>query len=122
MQNEVYQDNFQCEFKLIFFFPGQVKTKLIRSIISISSFIEYYTRNEYYSFVFYHHFQYTQERKLIKQNHSIVLLFTGVYLLNEIELSIDSFSLLFSYNYSDEKKEEEKLLTSYDFTSSARID
>jgi hypothetical protein len=61
---------------------------------------------ESYSFVFYHHFQYTQERKLIKQNHGIVLLFTGVYLLNEIELSIDSISLLFSYNYSEEEKEK----------------
>jgi hypothetical protein len=89
----------------------------IMIIISISSHIEYYTRQVYYSFVFYSYFQYSQESKLIKQNHRIAFLFIGVCvcLLNKIQLSIASFSLLFSYNYS-KKEKEEKLLTSYDFT------
>ncbi len=49
-----------------------------RHILSIAQ-----GKNRINSFVFFYHcFQYTQERKLIKQNHGTVLMFTGVCMLN----------------------------------------
>ncbi len=70
---------------------------------------------------FNHRFQYTQERQLIKQNHGTILLFIDVRMLNEWNWIINRLPPppLFSYNYSVEK---EKLLTSYDFTLSVKID
>lgn len=58
---------------------------------------------------------YTQER------HNIAI-YRYVYLLNKIQLSIDSFVSSYFLTIIRTTKKEEKLLTSYDFTSSVKID
>jgi hypothetical protein len=62
---------------------------------------------------------YRRENWLNKIMALYYCLFTGVCMLNEWNWIINRPPLLFSYNYSVEK---EKLLTSYDFTSSVKID
>ena len=107
-----------------YFIPKPMKcSSFSEMIISISSHIRYYTRQkkkksiQLFSCIVFH--LHKRERDLIESNPRNVYL--TVY-NNEWNWIRAIVLVLFSSNYTIEKKRKEELFTSYDFSSSVKID
>lgn len=98
-----------------------------KMMISISSHIRCYTRKkkrtesiQLFSFTVFH--PYTKEKKRENWLNKIIEMYISLFTtMNGIELSI-VLLIFFQLHYREKRKEKKKLLTSYDFGSSMKID